>query len=509
MAISLVGSPTTAVANASSGVTINMPVGLAAGDVVYVLHRSTLPGSSYAGWVEVGTGNSSQICFRLVVSGTPPTSLALTSSAGAQNGALCFAFRGVDNTTPEDVAVTQATATSTDPNPAAATPTTTGAWALVLVGTNSVDAAVTVPSGYGNHATTTTSTTTVAGATKSGLTASVAEDPPSWTNWISSGWRTYTIILRPAADVAPFIGPPSNSLGNVSFPQSLRTWTQSPFIGNIPPYVPPFRQNDWPNPKGAASSIRIHVDMAKLPLYAAGTVKPFNQADWPLPNVAPYAVQLRTWIQQPYIGDIPVPTGQAPFRNTDWPNPKAAARPIDSRGQQSLILTTLASPIGKSTPSIQFRPLPKIDGPLTQSLALATFAATPVRPVLWPQPITALYPQNLRTWTQNLLETTLAPSGLPFAFMAWKLPRQAPRFTPATLDAYNLPLNTPAAVADCGHLYPSFSTSGHIGKGVPAFASLRPSAAAMAKISGAVPQSASLKPAPAGGGQLDPGVRCS
>lgn len=265
----------------------------------------------------------------------------------------------------------------------------------------------------------------------------------------------------------------------LAYAQSLRTWTQSPFIGNIPPYVPPFRQNDWPNPKGAASPIRIHVDMAKLPLYAAGTVRPFNQADWPLPKAAPYPVQLGTWIQQPYIGDIPVVAAQAPFRNSDWPNPKLlpsaiqipadvrklalnaagtikpfnqsdwpnpklASRPIEPPVRQGLNVTTLASPIGKSTLSIQFRPLPRIDGPLTQSLALATFAATPLRPNHWANPVTALYPTHLRTWSQNLLSTTLAPANIPFAFMAWTLPRHPPGFTPITLSVYNLPLNTPS-----------------------------------------------------------------
>lgn len=241
---------------------------------------------------------------------------------------------------------------------------------------------------------------------------------------------------------------------------SLRTWLQSPFIGNIPPFVQnPFRQSDWPNPKAPvySTSLRSHL------------------------------VSLNTTTLAPVVV-------QAPFNQTDWPNPKTPQRALQRIDGQSLNVSTLAVPVGMASPTLQFRPIPKVDGFTGQSLALATFAATPLRPVswplpiqarritdqfannllgttlavaeapfkpiLWPLPVTALYPTNLRTWTRNLLTSTLAPAqGVPFAFSAWTLPQRPEQPVRIQYQPFNLALNgivTPVVtVPDCGHLYPS------------------------------------------------------
>lgn len=207
MGISLVGTPTTGSATNGGNLTLSLPTGLAEDDVVYILHQASTGsvGSSYSGWTEIGTGHARTRVWRKVMGASPDSSLALTVSGVAagsteSNSAVCFAFRGVSTTVPEDATSTNASSTSTNPDPASATPETDGAWCLVLAGSNVLDAAITAPSGYSNHTTTTSNDsndTTTAGATKSGLTALVAEDPPSWTNWDSGDWRTTTIILRP------------------------------------------------------------------------------------------------------------------------------------------------------------------------------------------------------------------------------------------------------------------------------------------------------------------------
>jgi hypothetical protein len=322
-----------------------------------------------------------------------------------------------------------------------------------------------------------------------------------------------------------------------AYPQSLRTWTQSPFIGNIPqPVAPPFFQTDWPLPKAPAyaTSLRTHlVSLNNSTLAPVIVAAPFSQTDWPNPQAAPYHVQLRTWLQTPYIETIPPAVVQAPFYQTDWPNPQRATAPQQGQSTQSLIVSTLAVPVGKSAPFIQFRPLPKFDGQITQSLALATFAATPLRPndwplpkaspqgqgfeprnllgttlavaaaapfkpVQWPNPVTALYPISLRTWTRNLLTSTLAPvAGVPFAFMGWTLPKIPARALSIPIPPFNLSLYgivTPVVtVPDCGHLFPSITQGASLEPGAATTAALLASTSLTKALRGSITASKTIR----------------
>lgn len=207
-----------------------------------------------------------------------------------------------------------------------------------------------------------------------------------------------------------------------AYPQSLRTWTQSPFIGNIPAFVaPPFHQTDWPNPKAPPYAISLRTwantpNIGTIPPY----IPPFRQTDWPNPR-SPQRTNLVTGNQSLNLSTLPVP-----FAQYDWPLPKTALRPKDIWQHRSLVLTALASPIGMANVT---------------------------------RPITAFFPQYLRTWTQNLLETTLKPAGVPFAFMGWTLPIRAKQPLRIDYQQFSFPLNhpfvPPPSPPDCGHLYPS------------------------------------------------------
>lgn len=229
-----------------------------------------------------------------------------------------------------------------------------------------------------------------------------------------------------------------------AYAQSLRTWTQSPFIGNIPqPVQDPFRQSDWPNPKGPR-----------------------------------YALQLRTWLQVPYIGDIP--PAPVPFRKTDWPNPLRPVRPTQSITGQGRNLSAILASI-PFTPKLWPAPR-KPTQPLRtfafNSLALQAAASTlPFQNFAW----TLSSPKRgiIANQVSNLLLTTLAITPIP-------------------------PVDTP----DCGHLYPSQPTSGNLGQSGPLSASIRGHSITAGSLRGARATSPSLRPSSPSSGKITPGELC-
>jgi hypothetical protein len=222
MAITIVGSPTTASAANGGDVTLSMPVGLAENDVVYALWASprgaTAAATSSAGWTELidqsfdgGGGGTLRLgLYRKVIGASPDANIVLTGTANASDAqcACAIALRGVDTTTPEDAVITTATADSTNPDPASITTVTAGAWVLAFAGSRTQDPAVTAPSGYSNSAQVDraeTSSMTAALATIEKASAG-AEDPPSWTDWNTAPWAALTVAVRPAAVAAAVVG---------------------------------------------------------------------------------------------------------------------------------------------------------------------------------------------------------------------------------------------------------------------------------------------------------------
>jgi len=226
MAITLVESKTGGAAG--SNVTLTFATSLLQNDVVVVFGaRSTAnnPSIVTSGYTTIGTSEPLGGAFYKRMGASPDTNVVCTGESDAFYTAtyVCFVLRGVDTTTAEDATATTATATSTNPDAPSITTVTNNAWVIAFAGMAALDSAVTVPSGYSNHATLGTNgiigDTTVAGCTFEKTTAG-AENPPSWTDWLSGTWKTYSIALRPAgagwANISKINGVASSSIAKVN-----------------------------------------------------------------------------------------------------------------------------------------------------------------------------------------------------------------------------------------------------------------------------------------------------
>lgn len=227
MAISYVGGTTGS--DVSTNATYSVPLtGLTggsdsapiAGDLVIVTSGwvSTTngdPGVTTAGYTETVDlyGNDTRdanlsVAYKFM-GGTPDTSVTVTNGTGtAQRGAVAViqVFRGVDQTTPLDVATTSLAATnSSRPNPVSITPVTPGAW-IVVGGLGTGDGsmtAMTVAPGMSNAISVISdgsSLSALAGMANAVWTSG-AYNPELWTGGettTSDSWAAATLALRPA-----------------------------------------------------------------------------------------------------------------------------------------------------------------------------------------------------------------------------------------------------------------------------------------------------------------------
>lgn len=115
---------TFAVASAAGNLTLDIET---TGAVDYTLIESEL-------WADFGVDTNLRVAYRFMP-GTPETQFRFAGGSLNTANAACWSvhvFRGVDSTTPLDVAATTATATQTRVvDPPSITPTTDGAWILV------------------------------------------------------------------------------------------------------------------------------------------------------------------------------------------------------------------------------------------------------------------------------------------------------------------------------------------------------------------------------------------
>lgn len=176
------------------------------GDVVFLLGARTGTGAvpTPTGYTSIGSSGNHRV-FRKVMGTTPDTTATITGTGTATDctGAAVYCLRGVNTLTPEDATVTVATATSTNPDPASITTVTANAWVLAFAASAVNDAAITIPTGYGNGVTDARNDTaplTVAGGTKL-VAAAGAENPASWTVWSSGVWAAFTVAVRPVTFV--------------------------------------------------------------------------------------------------------------------------------------------------------------------------------------------------------------------------------------------------------------------------------------------------------------------
>jgi len=151
---------------------------------------------------------------RKFMGASPDTSVAIPASNATTAGVgyAIYVFRGVDPTTPLDVAATTAGANNTGvANGAAITPSTAGAWIAVFAGAAVAAGAVfTNPSGMSsttNHfrsatITTTTNDANIGAALKTDWTSG-SFDPAVFggsTSTNTGSWSAVTVALRPIAD---------------------------------------------------------------------------------------------------------------------------------------------------------------------------------------------------------------------------------------------------------------------------------------------------------------------
>lgn len=237
MAISFVGSKTYAVAGAASGThsvsltdlldTSGASATLLQNDIVIINYgtgsasdRAYAPPTGYTEDQELysngSTFDTNQCIWWKVMGATPDTTVDLPASGATTDSlaATIFAFRGVDTSTPLDVASTTATGTGTiNANGPSITPSTAGAW-IVVCGAGAAG----IGADLANAANLSSTTNHFRSAWRAGSNdataatgiktdwASGAFDPdafgPGATN-ANQSWAAVTLALRPAAGGSP------------------------------------------------------------------------------------------------------------------------------------------------------------------------------------------------------------------------------------------------------------------------------------------------------------------
>ncbi len=247
--------------------------------------------------------------------------------------------------------------------------------------------------------------------------------------------RTHVLNLQQGTlgtIVPPFVpGDWPNPRGK-DFPIVLRTGTDGRKAYHVD--LTPAHLTEWPNPRGLTPSLELRTAVANLLEYTLGQGTPFSLSEWPLPIGKVFPVALRTSLEwRDLVLVDPLPTG----RQTDWPNPRDGGRIIDLRTwtgnlQESTLAIVVSYPFGltdwplapgKSFPSglrthVAWRALSLVDPLPTGRLQD------------WPTPRGKKAAEDLRTWWQNLQQTTLAAVPPPIALFDWPIPTG--RSTPIT-----------------------------------------------------------------------------
>jgi hypothetical protein len=212
--------------------------------------------------------------------------------------------------------------------------------------------------------------------TVAGPDAAVVVSPPfSQTGWPLFARRSQLLSASTSSPGAPAAVVGQAPFAQDDWPLPIRPRVTVRDEGSslvVDTAVPPFSQSGWPLVVRRYALISASTSVAG-PAVAAPA--PFSQADWPLAVRRVVSIPPRLWTQgrPTYLVDATVP-GEAVF---DLPAPRARRAVVDWT---------------------QSRPILAIDQPA-------------FGPTDWPNPRGAARALDLRTWTGNLLESTLA---LPF-----------------------------------------------------------------------------------------------
>lgn len=167
--------------------------------------------------------------FLKVMGGTPDTSVTIPSMVSP--AAVAYVLRGVDTTTPQDVAATTATKTSSGiPDPPSITTATDDAWVLAISATMAAGTYV-APSGYSNTAKEERDQMNVMVASKLVATAG-SENPAVWSGIGSDSFfftcASVTMALRPSG--AGGTGGIKVWNGSAWVPKPVKVWNGSAWV---------------------------------------------------------------------------------------------------------------------------------------------------------------------------------------------------------------------------------------------------------------------------------------
>lgn len=213
-----------------------------------------------------------------------------------------------------------------------------------------------------------------------------------------------------------------------------RSWSTLVVVIPTPPFVPVQSQLA----KGPDRFDRSwSTNLLESTLAPTVQAAPFVQADWQVPRSAAYSTLLRTWLQGVPVNlfgqDTMFGAAGQPLENADWPLWRATRRAIGEGVAPPLTLLTIIPPT----------PFLSVDGRLPSSavypislrtwnaapslLGQDTFFGGPGQPPTNANSLPARAPATGRSWSVNLLETTLAQVSVPFGSTDWRLPAQAAR----------------------------------------------------------------------------------
>ncbi len=194
-----------ATAQGISSATVTKPGSVVDGDVLYAFVNSDGTVNTPSGWTFLKGGT---IAVLRRVASSEPASWAFTSASASYTAATVDAYSGVDNVTPEDVAVPNGTsgtvATITWPS---ITPVTNSAWVIAFVADVIALTSTAVPAGYTQRelyvpitGSNVVSDKLVSPAALQQPTATDAAGSPSWTAYIVA--IRPTVYARPKRSIA-------------------------------------------------------------------------------------------------------------------------------------------------------------------------------------------------------------------------------------------------------------------------------------------------------------------
>jgi hypothetical protein len=268
------------------------------------------------------------------------------------------------------------------------------------------------------------------------------------------------LFFRGAGDAPNYDWP--NPRGYV-YPQSLRIFEQSLKIvlaGKDKQFLGPgqWKTYDWPNPLIPRRSIDL-ITIADASEFWLLKDRFFGLAgnpnfDWPVPKGYPIPLDVRSWIEDTNIQLIGQDQffggpGQVPAQ-LDWPVPRGYAYPTDLRTLlsnllQSTLATLVSSPFAQldwQNPIVAGRLLSTwLNAAQVQLIGKDIFFGLAGNPNYdWPNPRGYAYPQDLRTWLVNVLQSTLRPVDAPFGQSSWPNPLTPGRLLPTWLNAAQMQL---------------------------------------------------------------------